>query len=322
MEAALRRLGLFTAMTVAVATWAGTAGGQTPAPAKPVACLPAVIEDPAGDATDVQGIGPGATNLDILDAFVLSDGADKPVTVNMSIANLDRSAPPGATTPVWNFDWVFDGTSYYIAVTSFGGGDPTFTFGQRVDAVATTVSQPIGETTGTLYEGEKGVVQVVIPPDAGGKVGSKLDGLLVRTGRGEIIPGVGRGLQFFQDTAPDAGEGPDVVLEACPPPELPVTAAAKAGSAKKAAKRKRVKLFLQATAPVTGLTAKLVKSGQGEGGAALGQATVERAEGTVKLTLKLARKPKVKKGAYDLMLEGTLADGRKAKKTVTLTFGK
>ena len=337
----------FAAAAVAV----GGAGAQDPAPQP--GCTGIQFEDPAGDAVaSPQGLGiPGAKAPDSYDVtggfFRVDDGK---TTANLRIANLDATNAPGA-----------DGARYYVFFTmgdvdnwvraTRTGDEVVYEFG-RSDGTSLVTD---GNTTGKMFNGKDGIVQIVVPAalKATGKT-------LTNTGGESRAISAEAGTLYWTDIAPDdANTGKPFTVAPCadagggtppaptdpgqttPPPSSPpppskqpesnqpgtpppttagpaaldVRVSAGKQSARKIGKRKRMTLKVSSSKGVTGLVATLKR-----GAKTAGSGKLAKVGGSAKLTIKVKRK--LKPGSYTLSLSGTNADGQRAAGVVNLRIRK
>jgi len=151
-----RVLGGLAALTLAVAGLSVAAASAADPPPMP-GCAGTFATDPPGDQTDATGES-GPQNLDAL-AGRFPTGADATVTGNLRIANLDQRLPQGSVAVAWYLYWRDGAGAVKYAGGSSDGKTVTWTFG----TLATNRYNQEGETTGTLFEGKDGVVQVVLP---------------------------------------------------------------------------------------------------------------------------------------------------------------
>ena len=124
---------------------------------------------------------------------------------------------------------------------------------------------------------------------------------------------------------PGGPGGPGPVSPQEPPPTvtepaaLPVKVASKGGSARKASKKKKLALAIQASEPVKDVVAKLF-TGDPAKPKVIGQAKLAQLSGKGKLSFKIRKK--LKKGTVSLRVDGVLADGRKGTANFMVKFGK
>jgi hypothetical protein len=204
-----------------------------------------------------------------------------------------------------------------------------------------------GATTGALFPGKGGIVQIEIPlKDIGATAGSQLKGLSIQVRQWASLPAAvpSTGLPLFSPApiyddaagkgaytlgpcpatpAPGAPGGPPA-----PAPSTTTTTTAPSGSspaalnvkvtvpklaAKKLAKAKKFTIKLSGTA--SGLTA-VVRKGADRNGKALASGKLATLKGSGKLTLKT--KGKLKKGTYVLAITGKNAQGQPAEGAVKI----
>jgi hypothetical protein len=324
-------------------------GAQTTKPAP--SCAGIAATDPPGDAvSDPIGAGvtqgPGAANLEINRFWF--DRTDGKTTVNIEVKKLSKAIEGGSDGIAWYVNWGADAEEYVAA--SSDGSEVTYVYG-AYDA-GQGLYTPGGDTTGKFFDGDKGVVQIVIPSAVNGNVGGKLTQPYVTTN--ERTSAVAIGLLSTVDRAPDEGGGKSWTVVDCPagggptgptgadgtptpgptgptgpsgpggggsqvvqPGKLNVRARTALGSAKKAAKKKRSVVSL--TGEATKIDATLYK-GSFAKPKVYGKGKLARLAGKGKLKLKLSKK--VKKGKYSLTLIGTNPDGARAEKTFKVKFKK
>ena len=258
--------------------------------------------------------------------FFRADG-DK-ITANVVIADLTSTPPSGYSAVRYRVYVTVGGTIRYVQAL-VGGGTPAFTYGSELQATYTED----GQTTGAIHEGKNGVIEIVIPADAGGKPGTKLDatsssvGLMTFPG----IPAEAMLPPFYlqTDTAPDgAADGPSTTPAPCSAAAgsaaakkttAPATAArvslkGSTISAKKANAKRSASLVLQSSGPLTSVTASLKR-----GSTSVGSGSLAKLSGSG--TLKLKLKGKLKKGAHKLRVTGKRADGSTLSAAFKITVG-
>jgi hypothetical protein len=344
------RIAALTVATAAAATTIATAADELP---QPTSCAGVTVNDPGGDAhatTGGGGVGPGQDNLDLLRTFLryAPDANGKNVlTVNMEVTNLDVKLPTGAQSIAWNFNFTHNGETKYVEARVGSDGVPLFTYGLRGSP-----STKEGDTTGKLFLGAKGIVQVVVPVGALAMEGKTITETYTTAG---YVQGAGVTATIFQDRGPDGTAfGKNYKVTPCaeagattpvsgdgsagttpqqpggstpgttPPPSGPATLDLKVTapklSARKLKKARRFSVRLQAGEKVTGLTAKLRKGSRSVGSGRLASVGPGAGKLTIKLTRKVAKK--LKKGTYRLTLRGTKADGRTASGAVAVRVGR
>ena len=343
----LRGTAAVVAVSALAAVGAGSATGADPTPAPCGGTLG--YKDPAKDQVDhTQAPAADQTpSTDIVGGFLLHEPARAAdaTSLNIVIKELKAEVPANYVSMTWFGNYVHDGKQYFLrAMLDFTGAN-VYEWGEftpnPTGVGLTGASVYKGTTKGALFEGANGIVQIVIPAEAGGAANSKLEHIYSQAGQSRTTapastPGnAPRGTTPVLDTAPDVGGESKVTYTpaACtaatpvtggnPLQQVPATVAAKptgtsqvaetGGVAKlpvtvaaaRAPKGRALSLRLKSTEPVTGLGARLRK-----GSKALGTGKLAKLGGSGTLKLKLARK--VKKGTYDLDLAGNLADGRRA----------
>lgn len=293
-----RLLPLLLGLTALSSVFVAQSGAQTDKPEP--GCAGVSASDGASDSS--------AANLEIT-RFWFNRVSGK-TTANIEVKNLSKTVPSGATSVSWYVTWTTDAVHFVSANTN--GSDVSYSYG---DLVGSTYSEN-GTTSGSLAQGDKGVITITIPNDIGGSMGSKLEGPYA-TATENTDTGV-LNLLSTADTAPDEGEGKAYTVAECAEatpvvPALGVKASTALGSAKKAAKKKSVSVKL--TGEATEVAGTLTK-----GSKTYGSGTLAKVSGSGKLKLKLTRK--VKKGTYTLALQGVNPDGASAKSTVKVKFKK
>jgi hypothetical protein len=323
-----------TALAFAVA-FGGPAGAADPTPT--FSGCGKAVKDSNSDATDTVA-DPAPKETEIEGAFVNADSA-KP-TLNLIIANLSGTVPPPATSVTYNaiYTWTAGVTSFVRAHIDFSGG-VVYEYGHTEPLATSTRYAYDGPAEGALFKGEHGVVQVVIPPDAGGKAGTVLKAMEAQTqlGRTTVVPGAAsqspsRGLSFQDDAA---GIG-TVTIGPCAPGSTPATttpatatAPATAPSTQtagplpvtlvskkvKAAKpKKTVAIKLKASEPLTAVGIRISKGKKAFG---TGKAAKLSGAGTIKV--KVAKG--LKKGSYILDVAGTDGKGQRRIASFKLKVG-
>ena len=206
------RLRLLVGLLALIACFAVSA----PAMANPTPCTPdgLLYDDPGDQAFDPSGLGnarlshAAQANADITGVFFTLDRAadgTPSVNANISIANLDQTLPPIADAQGGLFYYVvysFNGATRFVRASNARtptGNSITYGYG-AVDAQG--VYHTDGSTTGQLFEGPDGVVQIKVPADFGGKPG---DTLISAEGTADYMQGYDDffGLNNHVDEAPD-----------------------------------------------------------------------------------------------------------------------
>jgi hypothetical protein len=312
--------GLIAALLLA----APAVAADKPAPG----CAGLAFSDAAGDAQSNPTGLPGGeekapANMDVTGGFFLSDGTTG--TANIRIANLDRKVPDSADGVVWYMLWQAGDETRYVGAELGSGGEVAFLYGTYDPDTGGYTHD--GDTTGALFEGPDGIVQIAIPADY-------LKGTLASpyAEASELVSLGVIGSLANDDTAPDDQKGADYTPGPCPAaapppaagpsggapaPEQPAASsgapagltlhvAPRAGSARSANRRKRVTLAVRSDAPVTNLVARLLAAnGKGR---TLASGRRSRLDGAGALRLKTKRR--LRRGRYVLRITATGPGGR------------
>lgn len=304
---------------------AAFAQGPESVPAVPD-CSGILIEDGTGD-TGIQGapIAQGANN-DIKAAWLRWDVVDgePAVTVNIQVADLNKTVPAGADNVRWYFYYPGAGGETQSVLAELAGGNFTFHYG-HVGADGNAID---GTTTGRAIEGPNGILQIQFP-SARVELGARISDAYVQTQPlfGVILP--------TTDRAPNSGAAQkSYVMQPCPgatpaAPAVPVAPVTPGAPAKPANTSLPVKLAASKAKPkgrtmavklssaerCASITAKLTK-----GRTSYGTGKLSSLDGKGTLRLKLAKR-KLRKGTYTLTLSGTDSSGAKLKRSLRLRVG-
>ena len=339
---------------VAAAAAALPARAQTAQP-QPTSCAGVTFNDPAGDqkvAAAVvagQAVGPpqkAGDNLDLIKGFFryVPNAAGKNVlTAHLNVTNLTKTIEPNFDTNVWIMYMTVEGTEHFVRLTVDKAGKETYVYG----TFAANSNTVVGDTTGKMYEGANGMIEIVVPVEKMGIAGKTME-----TPYGNSRVG-GAGFIFPVDIGPDDNAGKDFKVTPCaeagtptqaePDPTPTPTPAPGGGggggggggtqpapapgpaapapvtytvtspklTAKKINKRKKFVLAVRSSGKVTGFTGRLLK-----GKRAVGTGKLAALDGAGKLTIKV--KKKLKKGSFTLVLSGKDTSGRVATGRVQL----
>lgn len=280
-------------------------------------------KDSDSDQSDTTGAE--IPEAEIVNGFVKYDAAKgkEATTVNLTIKSLTGTVPPPATSLSYNA--LYNSTIFVRAHVDFAGM-VTYEYGHTEPLAVSTRYAYDGATTGKLFPGEGGVVQIVIPEEAGGKVGSNLSGVTgeVQVGRTTVVPGAisqspSRGLSFSNDTvaigafkigpcAPAAAPaapstGPNTTPTSVQAPAPSVKLLTK--SVKKAKKGKKISLKFSASSELKSVALRLSK-----GRKVFGTGKAARLSGTKTLKVKLSKA--LRKGTYQLAFAGSDSTGRRS----------
>ncbi len=286
-------------------------GAQTPPKPEP-GCAGVSATDGAGDQAGVT-VTPG-DNYDIRSLFFLTEGSR--TTANITITNLSKTVPAGATDVNWYVQWTSGEDIKFIKASVSGDGTVSYNYGTLVQSIY----QEEGETAGRFIEGPDGVISITVP--TGITTGRQIVEPSASSYSAQNVPMVGGRLEGA-DSAPDSGAGKDYSMIPCATPtptptpgpqgRLDVTLATKSVSARKA--RKTVALRLSSGEAIANITGRLVK---GKKIVATGRLASLNGTGTLKLKVK----GKLKRGRYALRLVGTSAAGQPAKAGFSLKVKK
>jgi hypothetical protein len=181
-----------------------TAGAQGTATAPAPSSCAQIQNDAPGDGTSKvfgQETGAGPANLEITRSWF--ETIKGKTTVNIQVKDLNEKISSGDVTSIlWYAVWEFpSGTVHFVSATSDGTA-VTFDYGSQV---GTTFSSD-GQTTGKMFPGPNGVMQIVVPTEVGGgKGGNKLEAAYTITyeGRGAATPVASFTSLGAVDSAPD-----------------------------------------------------------------------------------------------------------------------
>lgn len=319
-----------TAVAAGLAALPSAPAGAQPSPAaKPsVGCAGQAFTDPAGDQISDYiglGVGPkGPPNTDITGGFFGWDG--KTLTANIQIADLDlsqagiagqvngqdASVPGGLMGTDYNVFYSLDGKTRVVTAARTG---TTFAFHFGTYDANTGLLTTDGDTTGHIFEGKDGVVQIAIPPKAGG-----MDGKLLAAPYAEADNRLAV-LASPADVAPDSGHGESYTVGGCidgaapggggatgpkPAARLPLRAPLLLGSARIANARHRLAFKVRAAKTITNL--RLVLRQSSGHGKAFAVGSAKRVQGTRTVALRVLRR--LKAGTYALQATGTVGGKR------------
>ncbi len=204
------RLALALALALATLGVPAVAAAATPQPG----CAGPAFADPAGDATDrtLPVDQPGQPNEDLLEGFFLTGGGV--TSADLRVADLDASVPADASGLAWYVHFSDGGSDRYVGART-DGTTWTYVFG-HVDAQDGSFVDE-GTTTGRVFEGAGGVIEVDLPAQlsAPGTVLADPYGES-RTYLGAALPVLGDvGLLGSVDVAPDDGAGASYAVAPC-----------------------------------------------------------------------------------------------------------
>lgn len=329
-------------LALALAAPASTATAADPMPQPD--CHGKSISDAEGDSVDSSpaSTGDGVPSSDIIGGWVTYDPATGKAQANIQIANLtEGERNPGFTGIGWELGFTTS-KPFYVrgfsddTATTFSWGEP------RAVTDDQTTPRLAGDTTGKLFPGKGGVVQIDIPlADMGIKPGESLKALSAEvrqwvtkpaaipnpppevpfysyapifdtaSGKGAVVLGP---CATAAGTTPAAPVAPSTGTPATTPGRLALKVSVPKIVARKANKAKKVTFKLSGTA--SSLAAKLKTGTDPRKGKTVATGRLASVNGSAKLVVKLKRK--LKKGTYTLYVTGRNADGKPAEGAVNV----
>jgi hypothetical protein len=331
-------------LAAALAAPAATASAADPMPTPD--CHGIQVTDKTGDS--VNGVDPslgsGSPSSDLVAGWFTYDPASNKATANIQVANLTLGeVDPPYDAISWEFQFTAAGNARYVRAFEDISGATKFNWGAP-RAITDDQTQPSvgGATTGKLFPGPNGVIQIDVPlKDMNIAAGTTLKGLALEVRQWDTFPAATPALPVpvysvapIYDSA--AGKTP-VVLGPCtgPAPVAPApasgpTASAPAQparlavkvtvpklSAKKVSRKHGFSVKLSGTA--SKIVARLRQGNLGPDGKVVGSGSLAKLKG--KGTLKIKVRGKVRKGAYTLELAGRNADGSAAQGAIGIKLG-
>ena len=334
------------AATTLLAVPAAPAFAQAP-PAP--GCYGVQVTDKAGDNVDQTAGQQGSPSSDVIAAWISYDG--KKAFANIQVDNLTEGEVDAPYVAIW---WEMPMTTTkgakHVRAYHDRTGITRWTWGTEKEVTDPT-PVPNGTTTGTLFPGKGGVIQIELPmgeAEFGATPGSVLKAIGVEVRQWAStpsavpsIPGAVYPAPIFDDAAgkgsvtlgpcpatpaPGAPGGPAAPAPVQPAPGTPGTQGSQSSQAdlgvkatvgKLAAKklaRKGRKFAIKLSGNASSLTAIVRK--KATGGKALASGKLATLKGSGKLTLKT--KGKLKKGKYVLVLAGKNAQGQAAQTAVNI----
>lgn len=307
------------AAAVAAAFGALSADTALAQEAKPVpGCAGLAFTDPRGDQVDDPlGLGLGSqgpANVDVTGGFFRSDGGV--VTANIQIADLTMDVPEAATGVSYYMYYSVGDALRFVSAES-DGETVAYSFGRLDPASGLFTTE--GETRGRLFPGPDGVVQVEVPPPAGGSAGTTLASPYAESDSQTFL------LVSPADQAPDNLLGQNFTVGACAevappgtsarPAVLPLRLPAGIGSASRASRTRSLAIRVRATRTIASL--RVVLRRRDGKGPALARGARRRLRGTATLRLRVLRP--LRPGRYSLQATGVVTGRRmSAARRVTL----
>jgi hypothetical protein len=287
-----------------------------------------------GDSARDQNEDPVATtdSTELTGAFLRYYPARAETTFNIVVKNLAASVPAPYLAMWWSgYYTLADGRMRFVRALLDATGTiayhyGTFAFPAEPDTLG---GFPVyeGDTTGRLFEGPSGIVQLVIPKEDA-VPGTTFTEMFATTYQGVAAPAAAPGqLQTLDnrygnamDIAPNSGPSKSITYTVgpcqpaapagTPAPRLPLPTTAGlsvrlASSSIRAPHGRRFSLGLRASQPIRDLRAKLLRAGKN-----VGRGSLARLSGKGTLHVRASRR--LAKGRYVLSLIGRLADGSSA----------
>ncbi len=352
-----RLLTALTATTLLAVPAAASAQGAAPTPG----CQGIQLTDKAGDSTNRLATTagapaqPGSPSSDLVAGWLTYDGSK--AFANIQVDNLTKGEVDEPYVAIgWEMMMTTSAGERYVRAYQDRAGMVKYTWGAPSSPTAPEVDRIGGDTTGTVFPGKNGVVQIELPlaeADFGAKPGSTLKGLAMEVRQWAslpaAVPSTGLPLVYpapiyddavgkvpFTLTPCAAGAAPGPGAPGGPPAPAPAPVPSPApgsnsgGQASQgldvnvtvpklsAKKLKKAKKFtVKLSGNATGLTAAVRTSLTG--GKVLAKGKLATLKGTGKLTLK---GKKLKKGTYVLVFSGKNAQGQTGQGAVKIKIKK
>lgn len=334
---------LLTALTAAalLATPAAPASAQGAAPAP--GCFGVQITDKAGDSANaLEASQTGSPSSDLIAGWITYDAAAGKGFAHIQVDNLTEGEVDAPYVAIgWEMTMSTADGDRYVRAYHDRAGITKYSWASPSDPTDPTAERVGGETTGTLFPGKGGVIQIELPAEMGAKPGTQLKGLGMEVRQWAslpaAVPSTGLPLVYPAPIYDDATGKGSVTLGPCPAapaagaPGGPAAPAPVAGpapqqaafdvkvtvpklSARKLAKAKKFRVKLSGNA--TSLTAAVRR--RATGGKRLASGRLAALKGSGKLTLK----GKLKKGTYVLLLSGRNASGQATQGAVKFKVGR
>jgi hypothetical protein len=290
------------------------------------------VTDKAGDsANSLEPSQAGSPSSDLTAGWISYDAAGGKATANIRVAELtlgEVDAPYNGIS--WEFAFTAGKGARYVRAFQDIAGITKFSWGEpRAITDDQTAPRAGGPTTGKLFPGKDGVIQIDVPlKDMGIAAGTALKGLALEVRQWVTMPASAPTLPVpFYSPAPiyDTATGKGMELSPCAAAPAPVAPLAGAPAPPAATSASPATLGVKATVPkitakklnrarkltvsLSGTASKLVVTLR-KGGKVVGSGRLASLKGSGRLTLKL--RGKLKQGAYTLELAGDNAEGRAA----------
>jgi pseudomonalisin len=134
-----------------------------PPPTNPSGSCNALWTNPAHTASDL--FGNSDPQLTLLEGNMAPSADGKSLVVELTVEDLTKTVPTGATAEDWYMTWTYEGTTYFAQaqLSALPGSTPGFYDG-TVNAVGTSHNyQTVNTDTGELVTGHDGVVEIDVP---------------------------------------------------------------------------------------------------------------------------------------------------------------
>jgi len=320
-------------LTLVVAPGAAIAADPMPTPD----CHGQQIRDKQGDSADTQTASSGVPSSDLTGGWVTYDPATGKAQANIQVDTLTLGEMDAQYDGI-SWEMSFKGKkSFFVRAFTDITGATAYSWGEpRAVTDDQTAARLGGTTTGKMFEGKGGVIQIDIPlKEMGITAGESLKTLALEVRqwvtKPSAVPVPSQVPLYSYAPIYDNAAGGPVVLGPCDvgaTPAAPVLdTTPTAGPAKLALKitvpkvmakkaKKGAKLAFRLKGTASGLVVALKAGANPMKGAVVASGKLTSVKGSGTLTLKLKRA--LKKGVYTLYLTGRNADGKAAEGAVTV----
>lgn len=336
MRTFLSLSGLAALLSAAVVAAPAPAGAAEPAPTPDCGVM---ATDKAGDNVNATTQQQAPPNTDVTQVFfrhTIKDGKPR-VTANIRVAELTKAIQAPYTAHQYILDFTINKQPKLVAAIIDRAGGVSYYYGHP-RAITDTDPAPSfeGYTTGALYEGKDGIVEIEVPLEAwkvpaGAAISALTFEVRQPVGRtSQVIPAP---IVYVSPIADDgAGKGSFAIAPCATPgtptPAAPITAPVDAGTpppaaapkltvtapklvARKVSKARRFSVKLSSSAPLTGVVGQLKA-----GSRVLAAGKLASLGSSGAMTLKLTKK--LKRGTYTLAFSGRDAAGQTAAAAVAV----
>jgi hypothetical protein len=336
MASPLQKLLLGAAVLGSAVALTGPAGA---APAMPEPTCGPGSADKAGDNTNATTMQQGSPNTDLLQFFwrYSVEGGKPKVTANLRVAELDKTVQAPYTAHGYTIDFTVGKEPRLLAAYIDQAGQVSYQYGHPRETTSTDPTPSYeGDTTGALYEGKNGIIEIELPIEAMKAAGQTLGSATIeaRQYEGRTSVPIPAPVVFVAPIADDMSAKGGFVVAPCAVPAVPVTAGPSlpaatvpgAGAApaplklevtvpalkaKKVSKARGFAVKLKSPVALTGLKATLKK-----GTKTVGTGSLASLSGSGSMKIKVAKA--IKKGTYALTFAGKGAGGQTATAAVAV----